>query len=427
MFATFTFIYGFIKMHEHIVILTIALVVLLYGYISKALARFNISGPMVFTSLGLLISPLGIDIGQAAVDAEFVTIIVEIALILVLFSDAALLDLKLLRRSWQLPARLLLIGLPLTILFGTFAAKLIFPDEPTIYMLLLALLLTPTDAALGKAVVTDNKVPRTIRSTINVESGLNDGIIFPIVITVVAMITAGLSQTTGEDSHWLSYVFEQVGIGALVGALVGYIGIKISQASLDKDWMVGSYQNLIPIALAILAFYLAETFYGNGFIAAFCAGLLAGNTSNQAREHIEDFAESEGELLVLISFFLFGLAFVPSMITYITVDVIIYSLLSLTILRMLPVIICLIGARFGRSVENSNRLDFSTMAFIAWFGPRGIASILYVLIVAHEMGEVSGFETIYATVTVTVLMSIVAHGISAQPLANWYSKHHQEK
>jgi NhaP-type Na+/H+ or K+/H+ antiporter len=401
-------------MDEHIIILTIALLILGYGYISKALAHFNISGPMVFTGIGIFLSPLGLDQSTVEINAEFITIIVEIALVLVLFSDAALLDLKLLKQSWRLPARLLLIGLPITIVLGTFVAQLIFPDEPAIYMLLLALLLTPTDAALGKAVVSDPIVPKKIRSTINVESGLNDGIIFPILLTVVAMVASGLMEGNG-DSSWVGYVLQQVGFGALVGAAVGYLGTKLSQFTLAKNWMQGSYQNLIPIALAILSFYLAETFHGNGFIAAFFAGLYAGNTCNKTRQHIENFAESEGELFVLISFFVFGLAFVPQMWPFVTVDVVIYALLSLTVLRMLPVMICLIGTK----------LDFATMAFIAWFGPRGIASILYVLIVAHELGEIQGLEIIYAVVMVTVLMSIIAHGLTAQPLANWYSKKHK--
>ena len=408
-------------MNEHFIILTIALLVLLYGYISKAITSFNISGPMFFAGIGLLLSPVGFNVSQVDINAEFVTIIVEIALVLVLFSDAALLDLKLLRQSWQLPTRLLVVGLPITIVVGTFTAQLIFPDQPAIYMLLLALLLTPTDAALGKAVVSDPKVPEKIRSTINVESGLNDGIIFPIVITVLAMITSGLTETGGGDSGWFNYVLQQVGFGALVGAGVGYIGAKISVFSVNKNWMVGSYQNLIPIALAIVSFYLAETFHGNGFIAAFFAGLLAGNTSEQAREHIEDFAESEGELLVLISFFLFGLVFMPQVVDFVTVNVIVYALLSLTVLRMLPVMISLLGAKL-----DGEKLDLSTMTFIAWFGPRGIASILYVLIVAHTVGDISGLETVYATVMVTVLLSIIVHGLSAQPLANWYGKRHKD-
>jgi len=416
-------------MAEYTVILTIALLVLIYGYISKALTRINISGPMVFASLGLLISPLGLDISQVDINAEFVTIIVEIALVLVLFSDAALLDLKLLCQSWRLPVRLLLIGLPITIVAGTVVAQFVFPDEPAIYMLLLALLLTPTDAALGKAVVSDPKVPKKIRSTINVESGLNDGIIFPIVITVLAMITSGLTESGSGDSDWLAFVFKQVAFGALIGAMVGYVGTKLSQFSFNKNWMVSSYQNLIPIALALLAYYLAEAFHGNGFIAAFFAGLLSGNTSDKARKHIEEFAESEGELLVLISFFVFGLAFVPKVMDFVTVNVVIYALLSLTLLRMIPVIISLIGAKLDNS-QNGKKLDIATMSFIAWFGPRGIASILYVLIVAQEVDDtvhsMAGFETIYATVMVTVLMSIVAHGVTAQPFANWYSKNHSD-
>ncbi len=401
-------------MDEHIVILIIALVILLYGYISKALSRLNISGPMMFTGFGLLLSPFGFNITQVEVNAEFVTIIVEIALVLVLFADAALLDLKLLKQSWKIPARLLFIGLPITILAGTYVATLIFPDEPMTYLILLALLLTPTDAALGKAVVSDPQVPKMIRSSINVESGLNDGIVFPIVLTVVAMIVSGLTET--QDNGWMAYVVEQIVFGALVGGAIGYVGTKLTVLAVKKSWMESNYQNLIPIALAILSFYLSESLAGNGFIAAFFAGLYAGNTCETTRQHIEDFAETEGELFVLVSFFLFGLAFVPITLAHISVDVVIYAFLSLTVLRILPVMISLIGAK----------LDLATMAFIAWFGPRGIASILYVLIVAHEMGSMQGFETIYAVVTVTVLMSIFAHGLTAQPLATLYAKSHKD-
>ena len=322
-------------MDDHRAILVIALVVLLYGYISRALSRFNISGPMMFTGIGLLLSPLAFNFTKVGINAGYITIIVEVALVLVLFSDAALLDLKLLKKSWKIPARLLFIGLPLTIISGAFVAQLIFPEEPTTYLILLALLLTPTDAALGKAVVSDPNVPKKIRSSINVESGLNDGIVFPILLTVVAMISSGLTQA--EDNSWVVYVFEQITFGALVGTKLIMIAVK-------HNWMEPNYRNLIPIALAILSFYLAESLEGNGFIAAFFAGLYAGNTSEKTREHIEDFAESEGELFVLISFFLFGLAFVPAKIEYVTGNVVVYALLSLTVIRMLPVMISLIGA-----------------------------------------------------------------------------------
>ncbi len=398
-------------MEEHIIILVIALVILSYGYISNLLARYDISGPMVFTGLGLLLSPLGMDIARLNVDANLVTVLVEIALVLVLFSDAALLDLKLLKREWKLPARLLFIGLPITIVAATFTGKFIFPHMPLLDLLLLALILTPTDAALGKAVVSDPKVPKTIRSTINVESGLNDGIIFPILITVVAAISAGIGHEA--ESHWMVYVAKQIVFGGIVGGAIGYFGARAQVLCLQRGWMVETYRNLVPIALAILSFYSAEVFSGNGFIAAFFAGLYAGNSNQGVREHIEDFAESEGELFVLISFFVFGLAFIPSTWDYISLPVVIYAVLSLTVLRMLPVILSLLGSK----------LDFSTMSFIAWFGPRGIASILYALLVAHDFGSIQGYEQLFAVITLTVLMSIIAHGFSARPLANWYSKH----
>lgn len=397
-------------MDDHRIILIIALIILSYGYVSKLLARFNISGPMVFTGLGLLLSPLGFNLTSIAINADFVTILVEVALVLVLFADAALLDLKLLRKSWGIPARLLFIGLPITIGLSIVVGQWFFPSESLLYLVLLALLLAPTDAALGKAVVSDPIVPQQIRSSINVESGLNDGFVFPLVVTVVAMIVSGLSEA--NEGGWIWYVVKQIIFGALVGGLVGYIGAKCSIKSVAKHWIEESYQNLIPIALALFAFYLAEVFSGNGFIAAFFAGLYAGNTSEKTRQHIEEFTESEGELLVLISFFVFGLAFVPVSLAYVTWPVFIYALLSLTVLRVLPVILSLLGSK----------LDFPSMLFIGWFGPRGVASILYVLIVANQLGGIAGFETIFAVVTVTVLMSIVAHGLSAQPLASRYAK-----
>ena len=287
-------------MGEHHVILIIAVVVLLYGYISEALAKLNISGPMIFTGFGLLVSPLVFNLTQIEANTEFVTVIVEMTLVLVLFSDAALLDLKLLKQSWNIPARLLFISLPLSIVLGTLVAVSVFPDQPMLYMILLALLLTPTDAALGKAVVFDSKVPKEIRSSINVESGLNDGIVFPIVLTVVAMTVSGLTET--NNSFWPLYVVQQIVFGAIAGAGIGFLGAKLVIFVAKHNWMESDYRNLIPIALAILSFYLAESVGGNGFIAAFFAGLYAGNTSQKTRDNIEDFAESEGELFVLISF-----------------------------------------------------------------------------------------------------------------------------
>ncbi len=400
-------------MEDNSAILIISLVILIYGHYSKLLLRYNITGPMIFATIGILLSPLGIDIIEADLNAEIVQITAEIALIIILFSDAARLNLKKLRLEWSIPTRLLFIGLPLTILFATFMAEAIFPNEESIYLLLMALILAPTDAALGKAVVTDLNVPEKIRSSINVESGLNDGIVFPILITVVAIITAGQGAT--EENSWLAYVAQQIAFGAVIGGFIGYTSAMLSSRAINKNWIESGYKNLIPIALAILSYYLAEHFGGNGFIAAFFSGLFFGNYSEHLRENVKDFAESEGELLILISFIIFGLAFIPATIAFWDFKVFLYAALSLTILRMIPVAISLIGTK----------LDLATVLFIGWFGPRGIASILYVLIVINSLHTIKGHETIYSVITVTILFSIILHGLSAQPLAKYYGESHK--
>ncbi len=400
-------------MHEHLTILGIALVILGYGYFSKLLNRYNISGPMVFTAVGILLSPLFLGSGPIQPNSEAVQIVAEIALILVLFSDAAALNLVHLKSQWRLPTRLLFVAMPITIILTTYAAQYFFPGEELIYLFLLALILAPTDAALGKAVVSDTRIPETVRNTINVESGLNDGIVFPVLLTTLAIIA---SEGGGQNSGWLGYIAQQIAIGAVAGGLVGWAGAKLAQMAMKREWMEHHYYNLIPIALAIFAYYFAEHFGGNGYIAAFFGGLLLGNTDPQMKEHVENFAESEGEFLIMVTFLIFGLVFVPATIAYWDMKAWIFALLSLTVLRMLPVVI-----GFGRF-----KLDVSTRLFIGWFGPRGIASILYILVAVGQLGDVKGHETVFAVATLTILLSILLHGLSAQPLAILYSKSHRE-
>jgi NhaP-type Na+/H+ or K+/H+ antiporter len=397
-------------MHENMTILGIALVILGYGFFSKYLSRNNISGPMVFTVVGILLSTLFFGTKSVNFNEEMVQTIAEITLILVLFSDAAALNLKKLKKEWKLPARLLFIGLPITIAFSFYVAKIFFPDESIIYLLLLALILAPTDAALGKAVVSDVKVPENIRSSINVESGLNDGIVFPVLITVVAIALSG-TVGEGQGEGWLGDVLKQVLFGAVIGAFVGFAGARLASWVIKKNWMEEQYENLVPIAIAIFSYYLAEHFGGNGFIAAFFSGLFIGNLSKELRDNIENFAESEGEFLIMVCFLVFGITFVPAFIPYLDFNVLFYSILSLTILRMLPVALSLIGKE-----------KFPTMIFVGWFGPRGIASILYMLIVIHELGSIKGHEKIFAVMTLTIFLSIFLHGLSAKPFANLYGK-----
>jgi len=397
-------------MEDTLIIFIIALIVLFYGFFSKILEKYNISGPMVFMFFGILLSPLVLNIAHLDLDDNIVKTIAEIALIIVLFSDSSTINIKKFKDQWKIPTRLLLIGLPLTIVFSTYVGIFFFPNESVINILLLALILAPTDAALGKAVVTDRAVPLKIRSAINVESGLNDGIVFPMLITVVLLIVG--HKELGNDNSWITYLLTQISLGFIIGAFNGYVGAKLLTKAVENSWIRESYRNLSPISLAILSFYFAEYFGGNGFISAFVAGVFFGSFSKVIDIQTEAFLEGSGEIFILISFLVFGLTFIPATIEYININIIIYAIFSLTILRMLPVALSL-------SYMN---LSLSTKLFIGWFGPRGIASILYVMIVAHMIINIQGHQQIYATITLTIFLSIILHGLSARPLVKLYSK-----
>ena len=396
-------------MEDTLIIFIIALIVLLYGFFSKSLEKHNISGPMVFMLFGIVLSPLILNIAHLDINDDIVKTIAEIALIIVLFSDSSTINIKKFKDQWKIPTRLLLIGLPFTILFSTYAGTLFFPQEDLINLLLLALILAPTDAALGKAVVTDKSVPLKIRSAINVESGLNDGIVFPMLITTVLLIVG--HKEFGNESSWVPYLLTQIFVGAIIGIFNGYVGAKLLTKAVENNWIRESYRNLSPISLAILSFYFAEYFGGNGFISAFVAGVFFGSFSKVIDIQTEAFLEGTGEILILISFLVFGLTFIPATIAYWDMHVLLYALLSLTLFRMLPVALSLIGLK----------LSTATKLFIGWFGPRGIASILYIMIVAHEIVDIKGHEKLYAVITLTILLSILLHGLSARPLVKLYS------
>lgn len=277
-------------------IFIIALIILVYGSFSKFLQHKNISGPMVFLLFGVLLSPLFLNILDIALDSKVVKIVSEIALILVLFSDSSSLSFKNFKMEWKIPTRLLAIGLPLTIILSTYLGTLFFPTEPLVYIFLMALILAPTDAALGQVVVTDKNVPQKIREGINVESGLNDGIVFPLLITTV--LVAVQHKELGVDSSTMLYLFEQISIGFWLGALSGFVGAKVFSFVYKKEWIKEIYKNLLPISLAIFSYYITEHIGGNGFIAAFVSGALFGNFSEIIDEKRESFLESEGEVLM---------------------------------------------------------------------------------------------------------------------------------
>ena len=281
--------------------------------------------------------------------------------------------------------------------------------------LLMALILSPTDAALGQAVVKSEGVPIHIRQSISVESGLNDGIALPPILIAMALLGAEAGEHEGA---WLGFVIKQVTLGPVVGFAVGWIGGKLMQKTSEKGWTEETFQRLSALPLAIMAFAFAESVEGNGFIAAFVAGLglTAALTSKEVRHQVQEFGETEGMQLILVVFLIFGLAMVPAAVPYWGVRELVYALASLTVLRMVPVAISLIGAK----------LDWQTVTFIGWFGPRGIASVLYLLMAVAAIG-VEGNEQVMSVIVLTIAISVYAHGISATPLSERYGKGQAER
>ena len=389
-------------MDNHIILLILTLLILTFGLFSKLSERSFISGPMVFLSVGILISPMGFNLITVNLDTEIVKTLAELTLILILFVDASYLKYcRLSKILAGIPARLLLIGLPLTMLVGAFSAQYFFPTYNLWVLALLALILSPTDAALGQAVVQSKMVPKRIQESISIESGLNDGIVLPPILLCISVLGSGITSLNNE-SYWLTFMATQLFIAPLVGGLVGYAGGKLVDHATLKNWMSHTFHHLVSFALAILAYCAAELIHGNGFIAAFFAGLRLSTKIPLVRTQIQEFSEAQGKLFSLIIFFLFGLVCVPNFYIYWDLNLLMYALLSLTLIRMIPVFIALIGVK----------IDFYSKIFIAWFGPRGIASILYLFIVIVEL-EVTGYEQLMAVIVLTVLFSVFAHGITA--------------
>lgn len=395
-------------MPHHAILALTALLFLLFGAFSTRFERGTFTAPMFCVLVGLAAGPLGLGVVEVKLDNEVLTIIAEVALAVILFTDASGITLSRLRQASSLPARLLGIGLPLTILLGMLAAIPFFPDIPLIWLAVIACILAPTDAALGVAIVQSPLVPQRVRDTLNVESGLNDGIALPPVLAL--LVLAGVQGGTAAGTQgWLLAMVQELALGALVGAAIGQLGGRLLDAAWRRGWMKETFARLVSPGLTILAFSSANLMNLNGFVAAYLAGLLLGVRDEEFREKLRAFGEADGAQFSLFVFLLFGLSFLPVAIPHWNAPILVYALLSLTLVRMLPVALSLAGAG----------LDSVTIAFIGWSGPRGIASVLYLTLVLDRFG-IQGHETIFAVIVLTVFLSISLHGMSAAPLARAY-------
>ncbi len=396
-------------MSEYQILTVLAGFAFLYSLVASRLERSPVSGALVFVAAGLFSSPACAGLVDLKLDGEGISWLAELTLAVVLFTDSANANLKVLRRFEAIPVRLLLIGLPLTILFGFVMGVFLFRDLSLFEAALLSTMLAPTDAALGKAVVTNPSVPDSVRESLNVESGLNDGICVPVLLLFLALSTG---QANGWDAVGLlvSLPLQGIGIGAVLGLMLGITGSAAFRTCSRRGWVAGSWLQIPVIALAMLCFASAQWLGGSGFIAAFVGGMTFGALTKQHKRAALEAAEGTGDTLAMLTWFSFGAVFLGSYMHQADWRIVVYAAASLTLIRMLPVFLCVAG----------QRLRTDTKLFMGWFGPRGLASIVFAVLVAAQ--NLPHGDVLVATTAWTILFSIIAHGLSANFLAADYGK-----
>lgn len=378
---------------------------LLFALIQGRLHGSVLTAPLLFSLGGLAIFFSGLP--EVHFELEWLHIIAEVTLVLVLFADAARIDLKDLSNYHNLSVRMLLVGMPLIMVTGTLAAYWFFPDLTWWELALIAAILAPTDAALGQAVILDKSIPGRIRQTLNVESGLNDGMALPAVLLFATLASDGAHT----ERSWAQFIALQLVLGPLVGAFVGWVGAKLLSWAVEKGGLMASGEGIAVLALALLSFAGAESVGGNGLISAFVAGAVFRHNLDYDCEFLFGFMETEGEFFMLATFFGVGMILIPHYLPYIDGSVILYAIASLTLIRMIPISISLLGTG----------LLPPTHMFLGWFGPRGLASVVFSLLVLDEF-EIASLDLIMAIVVTTVSLSIVMHGLTAVPFARGYGK-----
>jgi NhaP-type Na+/H+ or K+/H+ antiporter len=384
----------------------------MYALFSKRLAHSPVTGPMIFTTagiaVGLILEAQGATTQTMSVELEgnMVQTLLVATLIVILFSDAVVIDMAAVRREAFLPGRLLGIGLPLTIAAGTAAAMLMFPELGVWPAAVTAIVLAPTDAALGQAVIANPNVPGLVRQGLGVESGLNDGIVVPFL----AIAVAGAANEMKSGAEIATVFFEEIGLAIVVGILVGWLGGKAVKLAYSRGWMTREWRQVSVVSLAVLCFVLADPIGGSGFIAAFVGGLVFGKMVRRDYPDICNFSEGIAHLLTMAAFFVFGVLILVPVLDVITWMMVAYAIVSLTVVRMIPVGVALIGTKLRRP----------TKLYIGWFGPRGLASLVFMgtVVIESDPGAAPLIVAIGAT---TVVLSVFLHGLSAWPGSRRYS------
>ena len=394
-------------MHWQLAVL--ALILLGFAAISGRVDGTWITAPMIFTAAGLVFGVEALGLVDPSATGVSVKVLAEATLAVVLFSDASRIDLSALRRTLGIPARLLGIGLPLTIFAGFVVAVALLGDLAWPEALVLAIILAPTDAALGQTVVTSPRLPVRVRQSLNVESGLNDGICVPLFFIALAVALA--EEGAIGNGAAAELVLEKIGYGVLGGVVAGTAAAAVVVQAGGRRFIDATWLQIVPLAGALLGFGLAEAIGGSGFIAAFVGGMVFGGLRRHRGGDVSYLMEQTGAVLAAVTFVVFGAILLGPALRDLTWQIAFYAVLSLTLVRMVPVAVAMLGTSARRP----------TVAFLGWFGPRGAASIVFALLLLEEERGLPNEDLILATVFATVGLSVLAHGTTAAPLAKRYA------
>jgi NhaP-type Na+/H+ or K+/H+ antiporter len=376
--------------------------ILLVTAVSGSLERVWLTEPLLATFIGLAVGVFVV--GGVDMESPLILTILEVTLALILFSDASRIDVTRLRKGYNWPLMMLVVGTPIMIVLGAGLAGL-YLELPFGLALLLGVILAPTDAALAEPVLESESVPARMRQTLNIESGLNDGLAVPALLIAVGIIEA---ETGGGVGDGLLLVISQLGVGVVGGIVVGWLGALFLGRGIEAGWINPLHQRISAVALALVGYSAIQLLGGSGFVGVFIAGGLMSHLMRPQASRLYQFAETEGHSLVLVAFFIFGVGPGARVLERgVPVESLVVAVVSLVVLRPVAIAFSLLG----------QRLNHRTVAFLGWFGPRGLATIVFVLVATEELGAID--PLIEDTVTVTVMLSILLHGVTAVPMSRW--------
>jgi sodium/hydrogen antiporter len=369
--------------------------------------RAPLSFPMLFLGLGFVVGDRGLELISVGLDSRLLEVVAIVTLSLVLFLDAVNLELTELRRDWLAP--FLVLGPATLLVAGLLAgAGMLLLELPVVLAALLGTILASTDPVVLRDVLRDPRIPRSVRQILSVEAGTNDIVVLPILLVLIAVAHADL----GGPTQWLTFLGRLLVLGPAVGFAVGAAGAWVMGKVDERFHIRHEYQSLYGIGLVLGAFVTGEAAGGDGFLAAFAAGLAVTAFNQTLCDCFLEFGQVIAETTMMVAFVLFG-----AVLSTLVGEVPLLATLALAVLAVFVIRPLVVGLVLWLGRAGLSRY---ARQFIGWFGPRGLASLLFALLVVED--GVPGGEQLFALIGVVVLVSVVAHGVTATPFSRWYAR-----